>query len=86
MRCRVIERRHSAPARAVHTANMSPFVLGLEIDCAHGHLRWGFMWRITSGLRWGILLEPYPLVPVRLLVRGLQGGPLVSQTRLATSW
>lgn len=37
------------------------------------------------GIRLGILLERHPLQAVKMLAGGLQGDPLVSQTRLAIS-
>lgn len=56
-----------------------------EIDYVYGYFRWGFTWGVRLGVRLGILLERHPLRSVKILVGGLQGDPLVSQTRLVIS-
>lgn len=53
---------------------VSPSVGELVIDCAHGYVQWGFMWRITPGIRLGILLEPHPLWSAKLQVGRPVGG------------
>jgi hypothetical protein len=60
---------HGAPAPTAF-GEMSPFVVGLGGDCAHGYVRWGFTWRITSAIRLGVLLEPHPLRSAKALLKG----------------